>query len=91
MRIEHASAFDISVKEATVVFSYLLPKGNAKISAKLLDELAPGSRVVTYVFRMPEDAWGGKLVKSEGFASSRDRPKGGVDASAFNKLYLYVV
>lgn len=91
MRIEHASAFDVSVKEATVVFSYLLPKGNAKISAKLLDELAPGSRVVTYVFRMPEDTWGGRLVKSEGFASSRDRPKGGVDASAFNKLYLYVV
>jgi hypothetical protein len=40
---------------------------------------------------MPEDVWDGRLVKSEGFASSRDRPKGGVDASAFNKLYLYVV
>ena len=54
VRVEEASAFDASASEATVVFSYLLPKGNAKLGAKLLRELKPGSRVVTYLFKMPE-------------------------------------
>lgn len=87
--IKHASAFDVSVADATLVFVYLLPKGNAKLSMKLLEELRPGARVVAYMFKMPSDAWDDKLVKSQGFASSRDRPNGGVDASAYNKLYLY--
>ena len=91
VRVEEASAFDASASEATVVFSYLLPKGNAKLGAKLLKELKPGSRVVTYLFKMPEETWGEKLTRVESFASSRERAAGGVDSSAFNKLYLYVV
>jgi hypothetical protein len=91
VRVEEASAFDASASEATVVFSYLLPKGNAKLGAKLLRELKPGSRVVTYLFKMPEETWGEKLTRVESFASSRERASGGVDSSAFNKLYLYVV
>ena len=31
MRVELASAFDVDV-DATVVFAYLLPKGNAKLA-----------------------------------------------------------
>jgi hypothetical protein len=57
----------------------------------LLKELKPGSRVVTYLFKMPEETWGEKLTRVESFASSRERAAGGVDSSAFNKLYLYVV
>jgi SAM-dependent methyltransferase len=91
VRVEEASAFDASASEATVVFSYLLPKGNAKLGAKLLKELKPGSRVVTYLFKMPEETWGEKLTRVESFARSRARAAGGVDSSAFNKLYLYVV
>jgi len=89
--IKHASAFDVSIADATLVFVYLLPKGNAKLSAKLLEDLRPGARVVAYMFKMPSDAWDDKLVDSRGFASSRDRPSGGVDASAYNKLYLYQI
>jgi len=89
--IRHASAFDISIADATVVFVYLLPKGNAKLSAKLLKELRSGARVVAYLFKMPEAEWSDKFVKTQSFGSSRDRPSGGVDASAFNKLYLYQV
>lgn len=89
--IKHASAFDVSIADATLVFVYLLPKGNAKLSVKLLEELRPGARVVAYMFKMPSDAWDDKLVDSRGFASSRDRPSGGVDASVYNKLYLYQI
>lgn len=91
VRVERGSAFDADVGEATVVFSYLLPKGNARLGEKLLKELKPGTRVVTYMFKMPENEWGSRLVKTESFASSRERASGGVDSSAFNKLYLYVV
>lgn len=89
--IRATSAFDVDASEATVVFSYLLPKGNARLGEKLLRECAPGTRVVTYVFKMPDEEWGERLVKSEAFSSTRERKSGGVDASAYNKLYLYVV
>jgi|TARA_B100000003_G_scaffold198111_1_gene202720 hypothetical protein len=91
VRVELASAFDVDVEDATVVFAYLLPKGNAKLGAKLLRELKPGARVVTYIFKMPEETWGGRLVRTESFESTRARSSGGVDTSAYNRLYLYVV
>lgn len=90
MRIELASAFDVDVSAATVVFAYLLPKGNAKLGEKLLRELKSGARVVTYIFKMPEETWGERLVRTESFESSRARSSG-VDTSAYNRLYLYVV
>jgi len=61
------------------------------LGAKLLRELKPGARVVTYIFKMPEETWGGRLVRTESFESTRARSSGGVDTSAYNRLYLYVV
>ena len=50
-RRRDSASFDVDVEDATVVFAYLLPKGNAKLGAKLLRELKPGARVVTYIFK----------------------------------------
>ena len=47
--LEQNAVRTTGLEEATVVFVYLLPKGNAKISKKLMRELKPGTRVVTYV------------------------------------------
>ena len=80
--IKQMDAFDVDLRSATVVFLYLLPKGehpmcriasltcafshcphartlslshvragNRSLSEKLRRELAPGTRVVTYIFR----------------------------------------
>lgn len=44
--------FDADIREATVVTLYLLPRLNLALRDKLLAELAPGSRVVSYGFDM---------------------------------------
>lgn len=77
--------------DATVTFVYLLPKGNAKVSRKLMRELKPGTLVMTYVFRLPADHWDAHLERVEAIKSTRDRASGGVDASAYNKIYAYRV
>jgi predicted O-methyltransferase YrrM len=76
---------------ATVVFAYLLPTGNRKMSMRLLRELRPGTIVVTYVFRLPKDEWDGYLVRVESVSSTRDRPTKGVDTGSFNKMFKYRV
>ena len=48
--LEQNAVRTTGLEEATVVFVYLLPKGNAKISKKLMRELKPGTRVVTTCF-----------------------------------------
>ena len=72
--------------DATVTFVYLLPKGNAKVSRKLMRELKPGTLVITYVFRLPAEHWDAHLERVEAIKSTRDRASGGVDASAYNKI-----
>ena len=72
---------------ATVCFAYLLPKGNAKLSEKLMRSMAPGSRVVTYVFRLPKEHWDEHLETCKAVASTRDRGRGRVDTSGFNKIF----
>ena len=81
----HADALSVSWAEATVVFLYLLPAGNARVAAKLLAELRPGSRVVTHMFRMPKE-WESRLKGMHSVGSCRP---GGVDTSAFTKCFLY--
>jgi len=44
--------FATDLREATVVFLYLLPELNEKLRPKLLRELKPGSRVVSHEFDM---------------------------------------
>lgn len=86
VRILHADALSVSLRPATVVFLYLLPSGNAVIAAKLEEELAPGARVVSYMFRLPAEPWAGRLVATHAVAQCRP---GGVDTSAFTKLFVY--
>ena len=85
--IVQCDALSVSWSSATVVFLYLLPRGNQLCAEKLLVDLRPGCRVVTHMFRMPP-SWDGGLVRSESVSSCRP---GGVDTSAFCKLFLYVM
>ena len=50
----HADLFDADISEATVVTLYLLPTINLRVRAKLFEELAPGTRVVSHDFSMGE-------------------------------------
>ena len=44
--------FDVDVSEATVVIMYLVPKTLNRLKPKLLKELKPGARVVTFVYKI---------------------------------------
>lgn len=44
--------FHVDTSEATVVFMYLVPKALAKLKPKLLNELKPGTKVVTFVYKI---------------------------------------
>lgn len=46
--------FKADIKQATVVTLYLLPSVNAKLKPRLLQELRPGTRVVSHSFNMPD-------------------------------------
>ena len=81
------------LEKATVVFVYLLPKGNANISRKLMRETRPGTTVVTYVFRLPRHEWDSHLETVESVSSTRDRGEKtpGVDTGSFNQVFRYRV
>ena len=44
--------FEVDLKEATVVTLYLLPRINLQLRPKLLQELVPGTRIVSHEFNM---------------------------------------
>jgi len=44
--------FEADIREATVVTLFLSPRANMKLRPKLLDELKPGTRVVSYYWDM---------------------------------------
>ncbi len=88
VRITCANALETPLHDASVVFLYLLPAGNARLADKLLAELPRGARVVTHMFRMPSPSWDGRLRATQAVGACRP---GGVDTSAFTKLYLYDV
>jgi ribosomal protein L11 methylase PrmA len=44
--------FETNIRDATVVTLFLWPKINLKLRPKLLEELAPGTRVVSYMHDM---------------------------------------
>jgi predicted O-methyltransferase YrrM len=46
--------FQTDISEATVVTLYLLPDINVKLRPKLLEELKPGTRIVSHDFDMGE-------------------------------------
>lgn len=44
--------FKVSLSDATVVFIYLVPKTLEKLKPKLLKELKPGTKIVSYKYQM---------------------------------------
>jgi cyclopropane fatty-acyl-phospholipid synthase-like methyltransferase len=60
--VKRGNLFDVDLRDADVVMIYLLPKANAKLAPKLLNELKPSARVVCHAFPIPD--W--KMAKVEG-------------------------
>jgi precorrin-6B methylase 2 len=52
VRFVNADLFEANLSDATVVTLYLLPTLNLKVLPKLLNELKPGTRVVSHAFDM---------------------------------------
>jgi len=52
IKIERKNFFAVDVTGATVIFMYLIPKTMARLRSKLLNELKPGTRVVTFVYKI---------------------------------------
>lgn len=52
VRFEEKDLFEANFKDATVVTLFLLPRINLKLRPKLIDELRPGTRVVSNTFDM---------------------------------------
>jgi SAM-dependent methyltransferase len=44
--------FEVDVSEASVVIMYLIPKTLNRLKPKLVKELKPGSRLITFVYRV---------------------------------------
>lgn len=52
IKIIRKNFFEADIKDATVVFMYLVPKALARLKPKLLKELKPGTKVVTFVYKI---------------------------------------
>lgn len=52
VKIVRKNFFETNIKDATVVFMYLVPKALARLKPKLLKELKPGTRIVTFVYKI---------------------------------------
>jgi SAM-dependent methyltransferase len=52
VRFIQADLFEATISEATVVTLYLLPSLNEKLRPKLMNELKPGTRVVSHAFEI---------------------------------------
>jgi SAM-dependent methyltransferase len=60
-RFVEADIFETDIRPATVVTLYLMPKALSKLKPKLLSDLKPGSRVVSFTF--PIEGWPPAKVK----------------------------
>jgi cyclopropane fatty-acyl-phospholipid synthase-like methyltransferase len=54
VRFIEQDLFEADLREATVVTLYLLPSVNAKLKPRLLEQLKPGTRIVSHSFDMPD-------------------------------------
>jgi predicted RNA methylase len=52
IKIIRKNFFDADISDATVVFMYLVPKALSRLKPKLLKELNPGTRIVTFVYKI---------------------------------------
>jgi predicted RNA methylase len=51
IKIVRKNFFDVDISEATVIYMYLVPKAIEKLKPKLLKELQPGTKIVTFVYK----------------------------------------
>jgi SAM-dependent methyltransferase len=54
VEFKEADLFTMDFKDATVLTMYLLPSVNMKLRPKILDEMKPGSRIVSHAFDMED-------------------------------------
>lgn len=52
LKIKRKNFFSVDVSAATVVVMYLIPKTLNRLKPKLLKELKPGTRIVTFVYKI---------------------------------------
>lgn len=52
VQIVRKNFFDCDIEDATVVFMYLIPKALMMLKPKLIGELKPGTRIVTFVYML---------------------------------------
>jgi len=52
IKLVRKNFFEVNISDATVVIMYLIPKTLARLKPKLLKELKPGTRVVTFVYKI---------------------------------------
>lgn len=52
VKIVRRSFFDVDISDATVVFMYLVPKALDRLKPKLLKELKPGTRLISYRYEI---------------------------------------
>ena len=64
VRLIEGDLFEQDISEATVVTLYLLSRLNLKLRPKLLNELRPGTRIVSHAFDM--DDWKPQRMESVG-------------------------
>ena len=81
VRFEENDLFDAKIGEATVVTLFLLPNINLKLRPKLLQDLKPGTRVVSNTFDM------GDWKPEKEFIV----PDTEVDTYLSHRLYLWIV
>jgi SAM-dependent methyltransferase len=81
VRFEENDLFDAKIGEATVVTLFLLPNINLKLRPKLLQDLKPGTRVVSNTFDMGD--W---KPEKEFIVPDTD-----VDTYLSHRLYLWIV
>jgi len=62
VKIKWANLFKIDLSDADVVYLFLMPEPYAKIKPKLEKELKPGTRVISYVWPIPD--WEAEKVDS---------------------------
>lgn len=55
--------FDVNVSPATIVFLYLVPKALTRLMPKLLKELKPGTKIVSFRYIIPEKSLTRKIKK----------------------------
>src|SRR6202051_1790095 len=72
VRFEENDLFQADIREATVVTLFLLPHINLKLRPKLLQELKPGTRIVSNTFDMGD--WKAEKESTVGDADADDEP-----------------